>query len=114
MDRLRQGDYPRVLVFADGNNPNLDNNVARRFTDFILVSLPTEEDRFNYIKTLLSPCSLSKDNLKELTQRCNQCRRVLLVCHKINDVICVEFVTDGVELLKAVLHGYAGGLIFMK
>ena len=26
----------------------------------------------------------------------------------------VEFVTGGVELLKAVLHGYAGGLIFMK
>ena len=27
---------------------------------------------------------------------------------------CLEFVTGGVELLKAVLHGYAGGLIFMK
>ena len=26
----------------------------------------------------------------------------------------LEFVTGGVELLKAVLHGYAGGLIFMK
>ena len=26
----------------------------------------------------------------------------------------VEFVTGGVELLKTVLHGYAGGLIFMK
>ena len=28
--------------------------------------------------------------------------------------IRLEFVTGGVELLKAVLHGYAGGLIFMK
>ena len=28
--------------------------------------------------------------------------------------INLEFVTGGVELLKAVLHGYAGGLIFMK
>ena len=26
----------------------------------------------------------------------------------------LEFVTGGVELLEAVLHGYAGGLIFMK
>ena len=26
----------------------------------------------------------------------------------------LEFVTGGVELLKAVLHGYAGGLICMK
>ena len=26
----------------------------------------------------------------------------------------LEFVTGGVELLKAVLHDYAGGLIFMK
>ena len=26
----------------------------------------------------------------------------------------LEFVTGGVELLKAVLQGYAGGLIFMK
>ena len=26
----------------------------------------------------------------------------------------IEFVTGGVELLKAVLHGYVGGLIFMK
>ena len=26
----------------------------------------------------------------------------------------LEFVTGGVELLKAVLHGYAGGMIFMK
>ena len=26
----------------------------------------------------------------------------------------VEFVTGGVELLRAILHGYAGGLIFMK
>jgi hypothetical protein len=26
----------------------------------------------------------------------------------------LEFVTGGVELLRAVLHGYAGGLIFMK
>ena len=26
----------------------------------------------------------------------------------------LEFVTGGVELLKGVLHGYAGGLIFMK
>ena len=26
----------------------------------------------------------------------------------------LEFVTGGVELLKAILHGYAGGLIFMK
>ena len=25
----------------------------------------------------------------------------------------LEFVTGGVELLKAVLHGYAGGLIFI-
>jgi len=30
-------------------------------------------------------------------------------------ILCkLEFVTGGVELLKAVLHGYAGGLIFMK
>ena len=28
--------------------------------------------------------------------------------------VLLEFVTGGVELLKAVLHGYAGGLIFMK
>ena len=28
--------------------------------------------------------------------------------------LSLEFVTGGVELLKAVLHGYAGGLIFMK
>ena len=28
--------------------------------------------------------------------------------------IKLEFVTGGVELLKPVLHGYAGGLIFMK
>ena len=26
----------------------------------------------------------------------------------------LEFVTGGVELLRAILHGYAGGLIFMK
>ena len=26
----------------------------------------------------------------------------------------LEFVTGGVELLKAILHGYGGGLIFMK
>ena len=26
----------------------------------------------------------------------------------------LEFVTGGVELLKAVLHGYAGGLIFYE
>ena len=26
----------------------------------------------------------------------------------------LEFVTGGVELLRADLHGYAGGLIFMK
>jgi hypothetical protein len=26
----------------------------------------------------------------------------------------LEFVNGGVELLRAVLHGYAGGLIFMK
>ena len=25
----------------------------------------------------------------------------------------LEFVTGGVELLKAVLHGYAGGMIFI-
>ena len=30
------------------------------------------------------------------------------------ELLMVEFVTGGVELLKAVLHGYAGGLIFMK
>ena len=29
-------------------------------------------------------------------------------------VSMLEFVTGGVELLEAVLHGYAGGLIFMK
>ena len=28
--------------------------------------------------------------------------------------LTLEFVTGGVELLKAVLHGYANGLIFMK
>ena len=33
-----------------------------------------------------------------------------LMCKAFN----LEFVTGGVELLKAVLHGYAGGLIFMK
>ena len=26
----------------------------------------------------------------------------------------VEFVTGGVELVRAILHGYAGGLILMK
>ena len=31
-----------------------------------------------------------------------------------NKAVKLEFVTGGVELLKAVLHGYAGGLIFMK
>ena len=36
------------------------------------------------------------------------CIRVMVL------VIVIEFVTGGVELLRAVLHGYAGGLIFMK
>ena len=26
----------------------------------------------------------------------------------------LEFVTGGIELLRAILHGYAGGLIFIK
>ena len=29
-------------------------------------------------------------------------------------MIGLEFVTGGVELLRTILHGYAGGLIFMK
>ena len=33
---------------------------------------------------------------------------------KSTNEIELEFVTGGVELLEAVLHGYAGGLIFMK
>jgi len=34
--------------------------------------------------------------------------------HEKKEGFHLEFVTGGVELLKAVLHGYAGGLIFMK
>ena len=35
-------------------------------------------------------------------------------CKILDYGVVLEFVTDGVELLKAILHGYAGGLIFMK
>ena len=39
----------------------------------------------------------------------------IMIIIKIESHPCyLEFVTGGVELLKAVLHGYAGGLIFMK
>ena len=45
------------------------------------------------------------------TLKCYICSSDYLVSFKEG---ILEFVTGGVELLEAVLHGYAGGLIFMK
>lgn len=53
MDKLQQGMYPEVLVFADCNKTDLDPALVRRFDEYLEVSLPEDMDRLDFLKTLL-------------------------------------------------------------
>ena len=68
-------------------------------------------------KQLLGPPLQARgQNLRKWIQESIQTRwsNWTLVEQYLRQLTGLEFVTGGVELLKAVLHGYAGGLIFMK
>ena len=73
MDRVKRRVYPNILVFGDSNNPDMEDSVIRRFTDYIEVQRPCLDDRKAYIKSQLKPCTLTDDQVEYLAKKSNHC-----------------------------------------